>query len=162
MECSTATWMIKFQTCTRTCCNTGKSEDLPLRDQASNSTNICSAYFCGRPISHDPSHPSVATPIPHPYALAPSPPRLIVPVKLPPTHHIRFFLYGPRPVSHMTPPGTLHSRPARPRSRPLRTRPGHQHSAERCSPPAVQLPHQSEWPGAPSACGHGTQALRAP
>jgi hypothetical protein len=28
------------------------------------------------------------------------------------------------------------------------------HSAERCPPPAVQLPHQSECPGAPSACGH--------
>ena len=91
---------------------------------------------------YDPSLPSVATPIPHPYAL---PPFTSTPHRSgnSPSHTSHMvFLHGPRPVSHVTPPGTLPSRPARPRGRPLRTRPGHQHSAERCPPPAVQLPHQ--------------------
>jgi hypothetical protein len=69
------------------------------------------------------------------------------------------FLHGPRPVSHVPLPGTLHSRPARPRGRPLWTRPGHQHSAERCPPPRCSCLTKSEWPGAPSARGHVTLAL---
>jgi hypothetical protein len=39
----------------------------------------------------------VASPIPHPCALAPSPPRHAVPVTLPPTHHIWYSLTGPGP-----------------------------------------------------------------
>jgi hypothetical protein len=63
------------------------------------------------------------------------------------------FPHGPRPVSHVTPPGTRHSRPARSRGRPLRTLPGH-HIPPRCS-----CLTKSGCPGAPSACGHVTLAL---
>ncbi len=45
----------------------------------------------------DPSLPPVASPIPHPRAFTPSPPRHAVPVTLPPTHQIWFSFLGPGP-----------------------------------------------------------------
>ena len=54
------------------------------------------------------------------------------------TSHL-VFLSRPRPVSHLTPPGTRHSRPARPRGRPCLVT---NTPLSAVHPPAVQLPHQ--------------------
>ena len=74
------------------------------------------------------------------------------------TSHL-VFPHGPRPVSHVTPPGTRHSRPARYRGRPLGTLPGHHTPLSPVHPPRCSCLTNSGCPGAPSACGHVTQTL---
>jgi hypothetical protein len=69
------------------------------------------------------------------------------------------FPHGPRPVSHVTPPGTRHSRPERSRGRPLRTLPGHHTPLSAVHPPRCSCLTKSGCPGTPSACGHVTLAL---
>jgi hypothetical protein len=104
-------------------------------------------------------HLRFASPIPHPCALAPQPPRHTAPVTLPPTHHIWFSFHGPRPVSHLTPPGTRHSRPARPRGRTCLVT---NTPLSAVHPPRCSGLTKSEWPGVPahSLRDHGPRASR--
>ena len=73
------------------------------------------------------------------------------------TSHL-VFPHGPRPVSHVTPPGIRHSRPARSRGRPLRTLPGHHTPLSAVHPPRCSC-LTNGCPGAPSARGHVTLTL---
>ena len=77
--------------------------------------------------------------------------------KLPPTHYIWFSFHGPRPVSHLTPPGTRHSRPARPRGRPCLVT---NTPLSAVHPPRCSCLTKSEWPGVPaqSLRDHGPRA----
>jgi hypothetical protein len=92
--------------------------ELPLPEQATSFSNRI--QFIKRTTDiRNPSLLLVASPIPHPCTLAPSPPHRAAPVTLPPHTPCMAFPHGPRAFSHVTPPGPLHSRPARSRGRPL-------------------------------------------
>ncbi len=89
--------------------NNGQSSFKFARDPSCNKFGIflCELKACYRhehcqtpqpdAIFRNLSLPLVASPIPHPCTLAPSPPRHAAPVTLPPTHHIWFSLTGPGP-----------------------------------------------------------------